>query len=120
MTAEAPEKPKTLQEAAKTQAEMCIAFVEMARELSKTSTRTVHQELEDMMIVRMTQANLKQVASRGAVWGFKESQNMVQVFIHANQNEQDPEALLKRLGSLSNNMTEAAQSVQNGETNVPA
>ena len=110
----------TIQETAKDQANKAIAFVQAAKEQAKASGRSIREELEDIMLMRLTGASLDKTRARGAVWGLKESQNMLQIFIQANENEHDPEAIIKRLASLSNNMTEAAKSVQNGETNVPA
>lgn len=100
---------KSIKDVAEEQAYKASAFVAEADAQAKKSGRTRQEELQDIMMARLTQAALTRNKKEGGLLAYNDVVDRLQTFLSANANNVDPQRIMMNLTTLTDGIVEASK-----------
>lgn len=97
---------KSIKDVAEEQAEKAVALVAKADALAAISGRTRTEELQDLMMARLTDAAIKRQRRESALVTYEDSIDRINTFISGNGSNVDPQRILLNLTRLLEGLQE--------------
>ena len=97
---------KSIKDVAEEQAHKASALVTEADVLAAKSGRSRQEELQDLMMARLTEAALARQRKEAAILAYNDSIERLETFVAGNSNNVDPQRVLINLTRLTDGLKE--------------